>query len=1077
MPKRFLKLTISVLWFFSIGIPSLNAVELLDSNCESLTYQSDWTNYSKWNKAPYSTKYLLAGTTISCRAYDMNSCVAVHSIDNTVSLTWADLSNTDGSESANSKLYKETDDYTALKAFRAAVTSGKIVVRSTTDDRYMVKDPTDTATKAILAKIQGHPTSTIFNWLVIFDAYQYIVDKVNNSDIDKIKNTTPDALTYIKKPKDMVYSSCAKTLYAKGITSATLTAADLNGCFAYQAYCTENFALAGLSRDIHKMIDVNEYCIYVIKDHAKEVAKGQTTSKYKTETIDYCKTSLKDNAAIIKANLLDLATFRTEFQTTIGTQKPQTLKYFNTLQTKYQKQLDDIDALMAEAKKDLEEEKNKETNSFYTAIAETFAPKEPDLDDAATIEQQMDVNMTCIMSNDYTETTKTGCANAIEYAFANKLLKADTEKVITTKLVSQFELKGDTSKWAAIVMSRLANYYPTESSSPTFYTKPKADVSIMSTSYSDLPSWREASMRSAIIASFKSCIIDANCPIVTKEGITKGWGYLGPSAVTDITDALAVLSARVIKQEEKFDDSVNDLIETSLKPARYLNKLALDAAEKYATTETEEQVLGTLDAINTPGRSYVSDSEDANTATLLFHALGYIYHTQNDYSAKAVLLKYMRSSGINSTYPALDAYSLTLGVNAAFVATYYGMNSDAEPYLESIALWHSEHTQGVGAIPIDISKEAWSLLPNVSTTVPEKIKKIKDIPEPTIGTAENIMNQTEGVLTGTRNGLAFLVMFDVALADVAGISNSLANVMNSLFNTSMVTVDAAACSFAAADLGYLLAENSGSTLSYELTIALEQRMLAEGFAETTTGKILNTITKPLRYLKNKFGGSISNVKSLMFKNKIPINPLISDDITLGSGIAKGSGSIMPISENYIAPSTASSLSKNTIYIDASTTAAKLPANTYVLTAEDFAKYGVAKTANIEDISSIVESIAPKQASSYMNSLKPVTSASSTSITESTVLNTNGILNTISPAKITIPGGQVINGLRIISSVIGAENAVSASVNSLYYQDAAGPQVKMNIEYPDGTKVPVVGDDVDEINNSLKEYNKYCADAA
>lgn len=101
------------------------------------------------------------------------------------------------------------------------------------------------------------------------------------------------------------------------------------------------------------------------------------------------------------------------------------------------------------------------------------------------------------------------------------------------------------------------------------------------------------------------------------------------------------------------------------------------------------------------------------------------------------------------------------------------------------------------------------------------------------------------------------------------------------------------------------------------------------------------------------------------------------------------------------------------------------------------------------------------------------------ITQSTSYSTAGILNTIVSAQIeTATANQVIKGLRITSSILGAENPAAASINSLYYQDGTGIKVKMNIEYPDGTSVPITdGADIDAINNMLKEYEKYCANIA
>lgn len=1045
MSKRLFKLAITIIWSLSFGINSLNATEILDSNCEALKYQTNWPNYSKWSKSPYIPKYLVWGTTISCRAKYKDSCVVVHD-DNTVSLTWVSLADKSGNITNFAKQYYQAD-YNFLKAFRDAVANGKIVTRGSVyggnDDRYMVKNPTDTTTRVILSKIQNNPTETMFNWGVILDAYQYIVDKVNANNIDGIKNVAPSP-AIIKKPKDMIYSVCAKDLYAKYIKGQPITEKDLDGCFAYQAYCTENFALAGTTRDVQKFVDIAQHCQRVLAPK----------SAYSDKVKEDCKATLKDSDTKINANLADLNYTINEFNKTMATQSPATLKYFKALRDKYQKVANDMATLIEQTKNDLAEEKRKQENSFYKSLVEVTAPLEPNYEDAVTIEDQMKVSMECIFSNAYSEEMKFGCASAVEYAFANKLLNAESEKTIMVGLNTMFSLKGESSKWAAIMLGLLANYYPT--AAPAYPLNNTNNMFLVAGDPS-FPSWRESSVRSNIIANFKSCMLDYTCPAVTKEGIAKGWGYLGPSAVKDISSIIAVLNARVIKREETKDDCVNELISQTLQAPENMNEFITDNVKEYIDKD-----LGTaMDAAFTcvtptyePGRRVVTSDEDVELASLLFQTLGYIYLTQNDYQAKEVLLNQMKFSGISDSYAYLDQYSITLGVNAVFVANYFGMH-EAEPFLESIATWHTDNSwSGSGVIPIEVSNQAWS-------AIPEYIRKMKNIPAPSVGTGEQIMTGTYNVLLGVRNALAFMVAFEIAGASyISAVYGSAAG---------------AASSNIAADVGYIIAARYGTTATYEFTLQLEQRLLAQAFATTTTGKIVNTLMKPINFMSKKFGGAITNLKSIMFKNKIRLNPLVSEEVSLGTGIAQGSGSVFPISENYIAPSTASNLTKNTIYVDAISTEAKITANTYQLTAADFAKFGVGKTTNVESLSSIVESIAPKQATQIMNSIKPASNIS-TGISQSTV-GSNGILSTVSTAQITNAAGQIINGIRVTSSILGVENTSAASINSLYYQDGAEIQVKMNIEYPDGLTVPVVGEEIDDINSMLQEYNKFCAGIA
>lgn len=1014
MSKRLIKLTIAIIWSLSFGISSLNASEILDSNCEALKYQSNWPNYNTWSKGQFSTKYLLQGTTISCREKYISGCVVVRS-DNTASLAWRDLADNNGNPSriVKNNFSNYGADYLALKSFRDKIAEKRIVVRSSTDDRYTVKDPKDTEAKDALSKIQAGRTETMFNWIVIFDAYQYIVDKVNNSNIDGIKNVDKTT-SLIKKPKEMIYSSCAKDLYKKYTEGNIITEADLDGCFAYQAYCTENFALAGLPRDVQKMIDVNQYCINVLNNK----------TKFESKIVESCKNSLRDNGQIINANLTDLNTLVTKFNETMGTQKPQTLKYFQSLQKKYTDFARDINALIEKNKQEVSEEKKKQESYFYKTVAELTTPDEPNYDNAETIEQQMDVNIECLFSNKYDEATKFGCAGAIEYAFANNLLKAESEKIIMTKFADAFSAKGKTSKWAAIMLGLLANYDPSVSSN--------------------------------VVNAFKNCITDQNCPAVTKEGISKGWGYLGSSAIADIKEAINVLSTRVIVEEKKFDDAINQHISNALELGTYPSKVAIDLLDKVVDSDDGEEALDIIESytVYTPGRTYVSNSDDANTATLLFHTLGYIYLTQLDYQAKEVLLNQMRFSCINNTYACLSEYSLTLGVNAAQVANYYGVK-EAEPYLESIALWHSEHSalNGVNAIPIGASTTAW-------LAIPDFIRQIKNIQAPTAGTGEKIVGETAYILTGVRDALGFMILFEMLSTTI----------IYQLYGE----MAAYASSNLAADIGYLMVQRAGgSTVTYEITLQLEQRLLAQALAKTTAGKVMNAVIKPIIKLKNKFGGAIENLKSLKFKNNIRLNP---EALTLGEGLSEGGGSVLgQVSEGFVSRSTAKASSSivesgglhNATYAASTKTAG----STYQVTAADWAKFGSAQKITQQSADELIASMVPGQTG--INTVKSVAGSITSGASQSAIgLSKNGILSTVQKVQIATAKGSIA-GIQISSVVFGLENAASASINTLLYMDGAEQQVKMNIEYPDGKTVPLEGADINDTIELLGDYNKYC----
>ena len=392
MSKRFLKFAISILWSLSLGIPTLNAVPL-DSNCESLKYQKNWPNYSKWSKGKFSTKYMLFNTTISCRESKFESCVVAHS-DGTLSLIWADLADRKGNPSNFAKQYA-MDDYNILRRFRREVkgfdpvtqefsgfkigTRNSFEVNPSSDDRFKVLDPNNTSSRILLSQIQVAPTERIFNWVVILDAYEYIVDQVNAGFQDDIKrNVVGTSGELIKNPKDMTFTertSCAKLLVEKYKKGQQIKEQDLDACFAFQAYCTENLAIAGLSQDLEKYSRLGQHCMYVLD--------AKNSSKYSDKVKENCKTHLANNAASINASLNDLNNFVIKFNKATGKQLYQTQQYFAGLRDKYQKLANDMTALLEATKQDVKKEYQTQVNynnatAMFGACSEMMNEDDPD---------------------------------------------------------------------------------------------------------------------------------------------------------------------------------------------------------------------------------------------------------------------------------------------------------------------------------------------------------------------------------------------------------------------------------------------------------------------------------------------------------------------------------------------------------------------------------------------------------------------------------------------------------------------------------------------------------------------------
>jgi hypothetical protein len=696
-------------------------------------------------------------------------------------------------------------------------------------------------------------------------------------------------------------------------------------------------------------------------------------------------------------------------------------------------------------------------------------------DGTYTVKEKIDAALAIVFASAnsmITDGERYGSALAIEYVFANNLLDKTYETAVSKKILGYLILTEDAtadvkSGWAGILVGMLSNYYP-----------PEGYVASYTASADYYPAWRGTTYRKSLLTIMENAITCADCPVETRIGIARGWGYVKPEAdaVAKIKSMLTTLSSRVAYEETRKDDVINQTISDVLEVSSEID------AEINPVNKAWSAATG-LDTRYRPGVAFDSDSNNGLVASVLFQALGYIYKTQGNYAAKEILLNYMRYSGINDKYPSMDSVSFTLGIYAALAAGYYGI-TEANDYLESIALWHATKSFGMGAIPLSISQAAYDIIPeyvrtisvdkkfpegylitaasasaSVGGTATKKETKVLQT-----GTGENILSGTYNVLKNTRDGLIAFVLFDFAAGAIVG----------ALYGSEA----AAASSFIAADVGYMIAGRYGTMASYEFTLMVEQRAISAAFRQTLAGKLTeNVIVKPLTTIANKFGGLIKNVKSLVFKNTVRFSATAIEDVTtLGAGVSKFGGSNpFPTADlEFVVPSNSSgALKSNTIYVN---TAAKtvIPENTYIVTAKDFANYAKNVTPiNTQAVTSTVEAIAPKQVSAYMNTLKQ---ASTVNSGLSTVTVTAGdVLTTISPALITNTAGVAVNGFRITNTIKAADDVVN--MNTLYFQENGAIQQLVNLEFSDGITVQLFEDEAAAMTEKMNQYELFCGKLA
>jgi len=343
-----------VIFLLMLFISSLYAGDtkpnlMLDSNCEKLKYNSSWSGYSKYSKYP---EYLLTNTTISCRKSQIANCVVAMS-GGAVSLTWSGLANSQGEATSFAKTYYATE-FEVLKSFRQKVKDGKIVTVSATDDRFKAASSTDTETLAILAKVQMNSTEIIFNFDVIMAAYSYIIDEVEKGTSKDLTRTDKSGLL-IRTPEDMTYSektSCAVMLRTKYKKQGYLTATDMNDCFAFQAYCTENLAVGGLANKSVMLQRIYDNC-KAIFDKPDKYTEAQKVS---------CLDVINNNYAVVQTNLKYVNDLIDKFDKKKDAASAAVAIYFQDIRDKYTTLAKNMDALVKGAQTDIDLEIVKEEN-------------------------------------------------------------------------------------------------------------------------------------------------------------------------------------------------------------------------------------------------------------------------------------------------------------------------------------------------------------------------------------------------------------------------------------------------------------------------------------------------------------------------------------------------------------------------------------------------------------------------------------------------------------------------------------------------------------------------------------------
>ena len=287
--------------------------------------------------------------------------------------------------------------------------------------------------------------------------------------------------------------------------------------------------------------------------------------------------------------------------------------------------------------------------------------------------------------------------------------------------------------------------------------------------------------RKTIFKALKATVVNSEVPLASRMGAADALGYVESCPVKDISELLKTLG-----------------------------------------TDMKEE-------------TFIQGDNNGVVSFYLFKSLAHIYLTTGNYEAKDKILQYANMD--------VSVYPLTQVVWANIAAGSCGFK-EVLFNLEKIAKWHDVNSvsdlHGVGAIPINMSQVAWSL-------IPKYIRDAKGIAEPEVTTAENVAGWTLWTLDAIPKAALAVIATEMAMSSIVSM---------------LYGVEAAsASSYFAADLGNLIASKYGATLSYELSLNTTSREFAHAFATTTTGKVVNRILDKVNAFNQKFGAQISKLKS------------------------------------------------------------------------------------------------------------------------------------------------------------------------------------------------------------------------
>lgn len=302
--------------------------------------------------------------------------------------------------------------------------------------------------------------------------------------------------------------------------------------------------------------------------------------------------------------------------------------------------------------------------------------------------------------------------------------------------------------------------------------------------------------RDKIYQTLKAAVITETLPLSARIGAAEGLGYVIGCSVKDISTLLTTLG-----------------------------------------TSLDEQY-------------FLQESYNGMLSFYLFRTLGRIYTTTGDYVAKDKILQYANMN--------VSVYPFTQSVWANVAAGLFGMK-EAYSGLETIARWHEVNgisdLGGIQAIPIDMSKIAWMLLPKY-------IRDVKKIAYPEISGTETAAGWTLWSLNMVSEAFLTVICWEMATASMVSVLYGLEA--------------GAASSYLAADAGSLIASRYGTSLAYELSLNTARTEFANAFASTTTGKIVNRIYNKVNVFNQKFGAQINKLKSI--KPKAYIEPQLKTDL-------------------------------------------------------------------------------------------------------------------------------------------------------------------------------------------------------